>query len=155
VESQLDRGSTFYIYLPASDGVVTHSAEAALTVVSGKETILLVDDEEMVLEIGQKILERLGYVAITAQNGMEAVRIYKERHSSIDMIILDVIMPVMGGGDTFDRIKKIEPNVKILLSSGYSLDGQVAAILQRGCAGFIQKPFSIETLSAKIREILV
>jgi PAS domain S-box-containing protein len=154
VESQLGRGTTFYIYLPASDGVVTHVAEAAPKAVSGKETILLVDDEQMVLEIGQKILERLGYAVITAQNGAQAVRIYKERHSWIDMIILDVIMPVMGGGDTFERIKQIEPDVKILLSSGYSLDGQVAAILQRGCAGFIQKPFNIETLSAKIREIL-
>ncbi|MBI5064303.1 MAG: PAS domain S-box protein [Desulfatitalea sp.] len=154
VESQLGRGTTFDIYLPASERGVPKVAEPAPKAVAGKETILLVDDEEMVLEIGQKILERLGYVVIKAQNGMQALEIYKQRHDSIDMIILDVIMPVIGGGEAFDRIKQIEPKVKILLSSGYSLDGQVAAILQRGCAGFIQKPFSIETLSAKIREIL-
>jgi PAS domain S-box-containing protein len=154
VESQLGRGTTFFIYLPASDRVVCHVAEATPNAVGGRETILLVDDEAMVLEIGQKILERLGYVVIKAQNGLQAVKIYKQRHPSIDLIILDVIMPVMGGGDTFDLIKQINPKVKILLSSGYSMDGQVAAILRRGCAGFIQKPFSIQTLSSKIREIL-
>jgi CheY-like chemotaxis protein len=154
VESQLGRGTTFFIYLPANDGVVGHSTEASPKAVAGKETILLVDDEEMVLEIGQKILERLGYSVEKALNGLQAMKIYKERQDAIDMIILDVIMPVMGGSDTFDLIKEINPKVKILLSSGYSMDGQVSAILQRGCAGFIQKPFSIETLSSKIREIL-
>ncbi len=154
VESQLGRGTTFDIYLPASDRVFSNSTERTPAAEAGRETILLVDDEEMVLEIGQRILERLGYIVFKARNGRQALDVYKKHRDRIDLIILDVIMPVMGGGETFDRIKRLDPGVKILLSSGYSIDGQVAAILQRGCAGFIQKPFSIEALSSKIREIL-
>jgi CheY-like chemotaxis protein len=154
VDSQPGRGTTFGIYLPASGKVVPKPTAAASKVVAGKGTVLLVDDEEMVLDVGEKILARLGYVVLKAQNGEQALEIYNRCRASIDLIILDVIMPVMGGGEAVDRIKKIDPGARILLSSGYSADGQVGAIIERGCAGFIQKPFSIESLSTKIEEIL-
>ena len=87
-------------------------------------------------------------------NGKEALAIYKKNQDKIDIIILDMIMPDMGGGEVFDRLKEINPDIKVLLSSGYSIDGQATEILKRGCDGFIQKPFKITDLSQKLREIL-
>ena len=89
-----------------------------------------------------------------ARSGKEAVQVYKKNQDKIDMVILDMIMPEMGGGDTYDKLKKINPDIKVLLSSGYSIDGQATEILKRGCDGFAQKAFIINDLSKKIREIL-
>ena len=101
-----------------------------------------------------ELLEELGYTVLAAHGGREAVEIYQEHGDSIDLVILDMIMPDMGGGETFDRLKEINPGVRVLLSSGYSIDGQAQEIMARGCDGFIQKPFRIEELSQKIREIV-
>jgi two-component system, cell cycle sensor histidine kinase and response regulator CckA len=120
----------------------------------GKETILLVDDEEMIIDVGRGLLGELGYTVIAAKSGPEALDIYRLNRDRIDLVIMDMIMPGMGGGETFDRLKTINPNVKVLLSSGYSINGQASKIMERGCDGFIQKPFNIKQLSAKIREIL-
>jgi len=123
-------------------------------ILKGSGTVLLVDDEYMFIATSQDILKRLGYKVLSAWNGKEAIQAYKENKEKIDMVILDMIMPEMGGRDTYDKLKEINPDVKVLLSSGYSLNNQVAEILERGCDGFIQKPFSIRELSQKIREIL-
>ena len=112
------------------------------------------DDEPMVLDVGVRILKSLGYTVFEARNGNEALELYKSNKENIDMAIIDMIMPDMGGGCTFDRMKEINPNVKALLSSGYSIDGQAQEILDRGCDGFIQKPYNIRHLSYKIRDIL-
>jgi CheY-like chemotaxis protein len=96
----------------------------------------------------------MGYKVFTANSGKEAIEIYEKKKEGIDIVILDMIMPNMGGGETFDLLKKINPGIKVLLSSGYSLDGQAAEILKRGCSGFIQKPFQMKALSQKIRLIL-
>ncbi|MBW2129421.1 MAG: response regulator [Deltaproteobacteria bacterium] len=173
VQSEKGKGSEFYIFLPASKKAVMEEEEPEKRVLNGTETVLLVDDEEMILEVGQAMLEKLGYRVITARSGMEAVEILKGADSSGDMavgsrgasgssrggvspdlVILDMIMPGMGGGETFDRLKAINPDIKVLLSSGYSVDGQASKILERGCNGFIQKPFNINELSEKMREIL-
>ena len=114
----------------------------------------MADDEDLVLGVGVNYLNRIGYTALTARNGQEAVEIYQKNHDAIDMVILDMIMPHMGGGQAYDKIKKINPEVKVLLSSGYSLDGQAREILDRGCNDFIQKPFDLEALAAKIEKIL-
>jgi CheY-like chemotaxis protein len=100
------------------------------------------------------MLEKLGYRVLTASSGNEATDIYEKKREEIDLVILDMIMPGMGGGKTFDRLKEINRNVKILLSSGYSINGQAQDILNRGCRGFIQKPFDIEEFSRKISEAL-
>jgi PAS domain S-box-containing protein len=154
VRSEKGHGSTFSVYLPASQQKAAGTKEMQDTVIEGSGTILLVDDEEMVLEIGVKLLRRLGYQVLEARGGRRAVEIYKAKMDRINMVILDMIMPDIGGGQAFDRMKELNPQVKVLLSSGYSLDGQATAILKRGCAGFIQKPFTIKDLSQKIKDIL-
>ncbi len=116
--------------------------------------ILIADDEDLVLEVGVNFLDRLGYTALIARNGYEAVAVYKKNRDAINLVIMDMIMPHMGGGQAYDNIKKINPEVKVLLSSGYSIDGQAQEILDRGCDGFIQKPFGMQELSGKITEIL-
>ena len=120
----------------------------------GHETILLVDDEELIIDVGGEILEFLGYTVFLARSGREAIAIYKEKQNTIDLVILDMIMPDIGGGEAYDILKKINPDIKVLLSSGYSINGQAREILEQGCDGFIQKPFSIEQISQKIRELL-
>ena len=154
VESKKGLGTTFSIYLPASRRKVHESLEPSTQPVNGAGTILLVDDEEMVLEVGVKMLEKLGYTVLEAKGGREAVEVYNKNKDEVDMIILDMIMPEMGGGEAYDRIKEINSKVKVLLSSGYSIDGQASEILRRGCDGFIQKPFSVKELSGRIRDIL-
>jgi two-component system, cell cycle sensor histidine kinase and response regulator CckA len=114
----------------------------------------LVDDEEMVLESGEELLTHLEYEVLLAENGREALELYKKNQDKINLVLLDMVMPVMGGGEAFDRMKEINTNVKVLLSSGYSLEGEAKEILKRGCDAFIQKPFKLEQLSQKLREIL-
>jgi len=154
VYSEKGHGTTFKIYLPASDKTVPPEKDHTQILLKGSETILLVDDEEMVVDIGKEILEKLGYDVFTALEGTEAIRLLKKYKNEIDLVILDMIMPDMGGGETFDHLKACKADVKVLLSSGYSIDGQATEILDRGCKGFIQKPFSLRQLSHKIREIL-
>ena len=120
----------------------------------GEETILLVDDTDMILDVGKEILEALGYAVFLARSGKEAIEVYENNKEKIDLIILDMIMPGMGGGEVYDQLKEINRDIKVLLSSGYSIEGQATEILKRGCNAFIQKPFNIEKLSHKIREIL-
>ena len=152
-------GTTFDVYLPALERPWTEevnerpgieSAEA----LRGTETVLLVDDEEMILQVAQELLEHLGYRVLTSREGVEALEQYEHRKDRIDLVILDLIMPGMSGSQTFDGLKQINPNVKVLLSSGYSVDSQASAILLQGGKGFIQKPFDEVKLSRKIREIL-
>ena len=154
VESQKGHGTTFNIFLPASSRKIYKSIEPSSQPVNGTGTILLVDDEEMVLGVGVKVLENLGYKVLEAKGGREAVEVYNENKDEVDMVILDMIMPEMGGGEVYDRIKEINSNVKVLLSSGYSIDGQANDILRRGCNAFIQKPFTVKELSGRISEIL-
>jgi len=155
VKSKVDQGTTFTICLPASDkNAVASEKKSAPGFHKGDETILLVDDEEMVADIGKQLLEKLGYTVKTADSGRAALGVFGLEKDTIDLVILDMIMPGLSGSETFDRIRALNPKVKTLLSSGYSLDGQASDILKRGCSGFIQKPFNINELSQKIREIL-
>ena len=154
VESKKGQGVTFNIYLPASEKSIQKTSEISERIMEGNETILLVDDEALVIDVGVQLLEKLGYTVFEAQSGRDAIRIFIERNRTIDMLILDMVMPGMGGGEVYDQIKRIDPKVKVLLSSGYSIDGQATEILNRGCEGFIQKPFNMEDLSKKIREVL-
>ena len=155
VKSEKGKGSTFDIYLPAVESKVRdQKSEVRESVKPGTETILLVDDEEIIIDVSPEMLTELGYEVLTARSGEEALEQYRINRDKIDLVILDMIMPDMGGGETYDRLKQIDPNIMVLLSSGYSIDGQATEILKRGCNGFIQKPFNIEILSKKIREIL-
>jgi CheY-like chemotaxis protein len=154
VYSEKGEGATFQIYLPSSEKEKIEEKTLSEAVLTGEETILLVDDEEMIIDIGQRLLEKLGYKIFTAMNGKDAIKVYKENKADIRIVILDMIMPGMGGGEIFDRLKEIRSDVRVLLSSGYCINGQATEILKRGCDGFIQKPFSLKRLSLKLREIL-
>ena len=154
VYSEKSRGATFHIYLPASGKAVRQDKKPAVDLLRGTETILLVDDEEMILEVGKTMLTALGYKVMLASGGKQAVELYGKNEAKIDMVILDMVMPEMGGGEVYDRLKEINPAVNVLLSSGYSPESQANEILKRGCEGFIQKPFDVKQLSSKIRDIL-
>jgi len=153
-ESAGGQGASFHIYLPASEKAVIDEVQDNQNILRGSGTILLVDDEEMIVDVGVQVLKKLGYEVLTARHGREAVEVYRQNWQKITMVILDLIMPEMGGGETYDRLKEINPQVKALLSSGYSLDGQASEILKRGCDGFIQKPFGLRELSEKLRQII-
>ena len=114
----------------------------------------MVDDEEIIRELGVDILEDRGYRVFSASEGREAVRIYRERVRDIDLVILDVMMPGIGGKETYRQLRAINPQVKVLLSSGYSTNGEVGEILKQGVSGFVQKPYREEELAAKVREVL-
>ena len=154
VDSEKGKGTTFNIYLPATEKMIEEKKVLSDELVTGKGTVLLVDDEEMVLEAGKELLNHLGYEVLLAENGREALELYKKNQDKIDLVLLDMVMPVMGGGEAFDRMKEINTDVKVLLSSGYSIEGEAREILKRGCDAFIPKPFKLEQLSQKLREIL-
>jgi CheY-like chemotaxis protein len=154
VYSEKGEGTTFNIYLPASDKRISGEQKSTAEIIEGTETILLVDDEDMIVNVGEQILDRLGYKVIIAKGGQEAIELYKENQEKIDMVILDMIMPDVTGKMAYEKFKEINPDIKVLLSSGYSITGQAQEILDKGCNGFIQKPFNLKDLSLKLREIL-
>ncbi len=155
VHSKKGKGTTFDIYLPASEKEVrAEEKERSELILKGTETVLLIDDEDMILDVGEAMLRKMGYRVLLAKGGKEGVRLYKKHKRDIDLVILDMIMPDMAGGEAYDKIRGIDPKVKVLLSSGYSLEGQAAQILERGCNGFVQKPFDIRKISRKIRDVL-
>lgn len=153
VYSELGHGASFALYLPLSEKNSEQEPTADTRILHGSETILLVDDEEMIRDVAKELLENLGYQVVVAASGAEAVEAINRRGNTIHMVILDMIMPDMGGGATFDRIRAIMPKMPVLLSSGYSQNGQAISIMQKGCNGFIQKPYTLAGLSQKIRRI--
>lgn len=154
VYSEPGRGTTFNIYLPATKSSPEQLSKTEGQIVSGTGVVLIVDDEELVTDIGGQLLARLGYQVMAASGGAEAVEIFRANREAIQLVILDMVMPGMSGSETFDRLKAIDGSVRILLSSGYSINGEATAILNKGCNGFVQKPFNLKQLSRKIREIL-
>ena len=154
VYSEKGHGTTFNIYLPASEKEVIEEKKSTEDILRGSETVLFVDDEDMIIEIAEELFEQLGYKVLTARSGREAIETYEKNKERIDIVILDMVMPDMSGGETYDRMKDIDPKVKVLLFSGYSIDGQATEILNRGCNRFIQKPFKMKELSQKLREVL-
>jgi CheY-like chemotaxis protein len=119
-----------------------------------RETVLIVDDEPSIIEVTRDILKTLGYEVLTAKSGQEAVQLYWQQADRIDLIILDMVMPDMGGGDTFDLLKAIRPAVRVIVFSGYSMTGEVQRLMERGCRGFIPKPFRMADLAKKVRAVL-
>jgi len=118
-----------------------------------KGTILLADDEKMVLDIGVQMLKRLGFNVIAVESGRKAIETYQKQNDAIDIVILDLVMPDLGGAEVVDAIKDINPETKIMLSSGYGRDGKTADIMQY-CHAFIQKPFSMKELSATLQDLM-
>jgi CheY-like chemotaxis protein len=157
--SEIGHGTTFNIYFPESDKAIVDEErrrddELITGVPGGSETILFVDDEEEILAVGRKILAGLGYRVISAPDGKTSLEIYTDRGDQIDLVVLDYVMPGMGGREVFETLRQIDPDVRVLLSSGYSSNNQVAHMLKNGCKGFIQKPYDAVRMARKIREIL-
>ncbi|MDO9110316.1 MAG: response regulator, partial [Desulfatirhabdiaceae bacterium] len=154
VYSEVGHGTTFNIYLPVSDKDAHREVPIEGGLIKGSATILLVDDEELIIDVGQAMLERLGYRIVVCREGREAVKVVTDMGDEIDLVILDMIMPGMDGGATFDRIREIQPDMLVILSSGYAINGNADKIMRRGCSGFIQKPYNMLGLSQKIRKVL-
>ena len=154
VYSEHGHGTTFNIYLPFSGKTVASETHASQQLIKGSGTILVVDDEKMIIQVALAMLEKLGYDAMTAHSGQQAIDIVTQSGDDIDLVILDLIMPDMDGGKTFDRLRQVRPEIPVMLSSGYALEGQAQEIIRKGCNGFIQKPFNISELSRQIHIIL-
>ena len=155
VYSEPGKGSIFRVYLPVSgrpvgDQVIPE-AERNL---SGSETILIIDDEEDIRELASDMFGSYGYRVLLAADGEKACALYLEKQAEIDLVLLDMVMPKMGGLETFLQLRAINPQVKIILSSGYSENGRAQEIIKYGVAGFIQKPYQVQRLLAMVRQVL-
>jgi PAS domain S-box-containing protein len=154
VVSKQKVGTTFTIYLPVSDKKIAQLEDPSPKRIVGRETLLLVDDEKKIRDVCREGLKLMGYTVITAETGEEAVDIFRRSHATIDVVILDMIMPGLNGRETYKRLRQIKPNVRVLLASGYAFEGQEKEILEDKCNGHIQKPFKIEKLAMMIKEIM-
>lgn len=154
VESKEKHGTTFKVYLPATKRKIKKVTKTSDELIKRTGTVLLVDDEEIIQDVCKDMLKTIGYKVLSAKDGKKAIKIYRKNQNDIDIVLLDMIMPIIGGGEVYDRLKEINPDIKVLLSSGYTIDSEATEILNRGCDGFIQKPFNINDLSQKIREVL-
>lgn len=154
VASSPGRGTQFTLYLPASDKAVSAETYASKTICKGTETILLVDDEDAIVDVCRDILISLGYTIRVATTGQAALDIYARDPRDIDLVILDMIMPGMSGAQIFEKIRRINPQARVILSTGYSQSDEARQLLDNGCLGMISKPFRIEELSQKIRDVL-
>lgn len=154
-ESEQGSGTRFRIYLPAIPTVEQEKGETtAIAPAVGTETILLVDDEELVRDLGRRILTRSGYTVLTAANGKEALSLFSLNEKKIDLVILDLIMPEMGGKQCLQELMKIDPQLRVLIASGYSSDGPLGDTLGGGACGFVSKPFRINYLLKAVRKAL-
>jgi len=157
VDSEKGVGTTFEIYLPAISHEITerkaHMGEKGEEPRDSK-TVLLIDDEEMIISLGREMLEKLGYRAITAKSGRDGIRLYETRKEEIALVILDLIMPDTAGIEVYEAIMEINPDAKVLFSSGYVLEGVLEEMLEKSKAGFIQKPYGLEELSKKVDHIM-
>jgi two-component system, cell cycle sensor histidine kinase and response regulator CckA len=154
--SEPGKGSTFKIYLPRVDVNVRELKEEPIpeSVPNGTETILLVEDEEMVRNLSRQILETCGYRILEARNGVEALTICQKFDSKIDLLMTDVVMPQMGGRELAEKLSQMYPQIRLLFTSGYTDDGIIRLGVIKTGDNFIQKPFSFETLAKKVRDLL-
>ena len=153
--SEVGQGTAFKIYLPAIEQKAEiFRAEKTAAIQGGHETILVVDDEEWVREVAVEILEQYGYQVESAPDGERALEIYSEGKDEIDLVLLDLGMPGMGGKKCLERLVKFDPDVKVVIASGYSADGQVKETHKIGARGFIGKPYRLEDMLKKVREAL-
>ena len=156
VESKLEKGSSFIFFLPARQTKqdLRKLREEKKVIFNGKGTILLVDDEKGVVEVCSEMIESLGYKVESASNGLAALEILKNKNMGIDLVILDMVMPVMNGEETFEQIKMLDPDMRVLVSSGYSREAEIEKMMEKGCNEFILKPFDVAALSEKLNKVL-
>lgn len=154
VTSEKGRGACFIIHLPASDKPCWKEEALPAPIQGGEGTILVVDDESEIREVVKTMLGRLGYTCLEAENSSQCVTVFREHVGIIDLVLLDIVMPDAGGDIVYQALKKIDPGVRVILCSGYSLEGRAEKLIESGCRGFIQKPFTMESLSTEVRRVL-
>jgi len=154
VRSKLNHGTTFTILLPCTDDKVFLKEETVITIKKGKGTILIIEDEEMMLETCKNLCEHIGFDVLTAKNGKEGINIYKQKKDKVSLIILDMEMPGLNGLETFIELSKINKNVKVIISSGFSKEGNVKTVLSKGAKVFLKKPYRLKELSKNINKVL-
>ncbi len=158
VDSEPGKGTIIRIYLPAIEAGEEVKKEAivesAAEMPKGEDTILIIEDEEMVMSVIRAILERLGYRMLEAKTGKEAIEIVKTFDGDINLALLDIKLPDILGDKLYPQIMEARPGLKVIVCSGYSIDGPAQTILDAGAQDFIQKPFAIETLSVKLKKVL-
>jgi len=154
IQSSLGKGTTVSVFLPALEQLVTEkvAVSSLKPVVGGSESILIVDDESPVRNVLSLSLRHLGYKVSVASTGQEALDKYREAPSGIDLVILDMLMPNLSGSEVFECLKEINPQVRVLIMSGYASIDLINSVLKNGGLGFMQKPFAIEDLARKVRE---
>ncbi len=155
VDSEVGKGTAFRIYLPAAAGdalqlEIPYAFPPPAPAGPGKGTILLVDDQEPVREVCSAMLRTLGYRVLTASDGREGLDCYRDAWREIDVVIVDMVMPVLGGPECFRGMKEVNPGVRAILATGYSLEGAVQEVMSEGVLGFIKKPFRMEQLSQAV-----
>jgi len=154
VDSELGKGTTVRIYLPAIEIEVEKAKNAEIEVVKRSGTILLIEDEDLVIEIIREMLDMSGYRVLVAKTGKDAIHITETFDGDIDLALLDIKLPDMEGGKVYPLIMEARPNLKVIVCSGFSIEGPAQKILDSGAQDFIQKPFSLATLSEKLGEVL-
>jgi two-component system, cell cycle sensor histidine kinase and response regulator CckA len=153
--SEVGKGTTFKLYFPAIPSIEEPAVEETGTMPAfGTETVLLVDDEDLVRELGQRILTRSGYTVITAINGEDALEVYRRENERIALVILDLIMPTMGGKDCLKKVLEIDPDARVLIASGYAADTSTKECIELGAKGFVAKPFRFKDLLRQVRKTL-
>lgn len=154
-DSQAGKGTTFRLYFPVGQaGAQDLEVSSSWEPLRGSETILLVDDEEPCRDLGQRILSPAGYGVLTAANGKEAVDIYLREKDRIELVILDLIMPEMGGRQCFEELQKIDPQIKVIVTSGYTSAGTMKVAEEIGAKGFVSKPYEVKGLLQSVRHAL-
>jgi CheY-like chemotaxis protein len=154
VSSEPNWGTEFKIYLPGCPGTEAPSSSPICQMKGGSETVLMVDDDEVIRDLTAEILQKVGYTVLKAANGEEALLELKSRKGSIDLVVLDMIVPGLEGGPTFERLRQLEPEMKILLTSGYNELSCPPGSLEKPGTAFIQKPYRVAELLTKVREVL-
>lgn len=156
VDSEVGRGTTVTVLLPASGRPVAEPATAKPEPVSwrGSGVVLLADDEEAVRTVGARMLQAIGLDVVTASDGREAVEIYRREPRRFDCVILDLTMPHMDGEAALRELRRIDPDARVVLSSGYDEQEVTARFGEAGLAGFIQKPYRLEDLAARMKQLL-
>jgi two-component system cell cycle sensor histidine kinase/response regulator CckA len=153
--SEVGHGTTFAIYFPAVESQLEPDVEdTGIMPAFGDETILLVDDEELIRDLGSRILTRAGYRVLTATNGREALDLFQREGPRISLVILDLIMPEMGGKECLTKLRRIDPQLKVLIASGYPADPSVKESVVMSAQGLANKPFRMKELLRQVRKIL-
>jgi signal transduction histidine kinase/CheY-like chemotaxis protein len=154
LESTQGKGTTFHVYLPAIQAPEPAKTDKTIPKKRKSQTVLVVDDEKIVAQTGAAMLEKIGFEVLVACSAQAALETFAAHSEKVELVLLDMVMPGASGEEIFRELKAIDPHVKIILCSGYSIHGEASRIMAQGCDGFLQKPFSLEKLSAKIYEII-